>query len=368
MEQNVKPIVNLVVLGKGNVGSAWLSLLLQQQQLNKKYVELKLIALANSKKSLVQANGIGSKALDTFEQDAISSDLESLVQQVSSLNLTNVVVVDLTASQAVANLYLDFATLGWHIVSANKLPLTIANERYQHLLDTLTKNNCYWGINATVGAALPVQASLSELLQAGDTLKSIEGIFSGSLCYLLASYQGQHSFTDLVKKACQQGFTEPDPREDLSGSDVQRKLLILSRLSGLKLNLSDIKVEPLLPKELLAGSLDTFWQNKAAIDQYMQQAFDKAKAQGNKLAYVAQARIFNKVVEANIGLVAKSPQSALTQLTPLDNVFTLVTDFYRDNPLVIRGPGAGALITATAVNIDINKFITQLAVTAEKAL
>lgn len=363
----MKPIVNLVVLGKGNVGSAWLSLFLAQQQLNKKHADLRLVALANSKKALVIEQGIDNRELDKFEQLASVTDLDSLVQQLASLKLDNVVVVDLTASERVANLYLDFATLGWHIVSANKLPLTVANERYQKLVETLTQNKSFWGINATVGAALPVQNSLSDLLQAGDTLKSIEGVFSGSLCYLLASYQGKESFTDLVKSACEQGFTEPDPREDLSGSDVQRKLLILARLTGLKLNLSDIKVEPLLPEELLQGSLQDFWQNKAAIDDYMQQAFNKAQAQGHKLAYAAQARIFNKVVEANVGLVAKSSQSALTQLTPLDNVFTLITDFYSENPLVIRGPGAGAIITATAVNIDINKFITQLAVVAEQA-
>ena len=367
MELNVKPIVNLVVLGKGNVGSAWLSLLLQQQQINKKHAELRLVALANSKKALVRETGIEQNELNDFDQFASFTDLDSLVQQVSGLKLDNVVLVDLTASEVVANLYLDFATLGWHIVSANKLPLTVSNERYKKLVEVLTQNKSFWGINATVGAALPVQASLSELLQAGDTLKSIEGVFSGSLSYLLATYQGNESFTELVKSACEQGFTEPDPREDLSGSDVQRKLLILSRLTGLTLNLSDIKVEPLLPESLLKGSLQDFWQNKDAIDEYMQQAFDKAQAKGNKLAYAAQARIFNKVVEASVGLVAKSSQSALTQLTPLDNVFTLTTDFYSNNPLVIRGPGAGAIITATAVNIDINKFITQLAVTSEKA-
>lgn len=363
----MKPIVNLVVLGKGNVGSAWLSLFLQLQQFNKQHVDLRLVGLANSKKALLAEQGIDSSAIQNFEQRGQFIDLESLVEQITRLKLTNVVLVDLTASEQVANLYLDFATLGWHIISANKLPLTVANERYQKLVDVLSQNKCFWGINATVGAALPVQASLVELLQAGDNLQAIEGVFSGSLSYLLASYKGKESFTELVKAACEQGFTEPDPREDLSGKDVQRKLLILSRLTGLKLNLSDIKVEPLLPQHLLTGCIADFWQKQADIDEYMAQAFAKAEAEGKKLAYVAQARLFNKVVEASVGLAMKSTQSALTQLTPLDNVFTLTTDFYNENPLVIRGPGAGAIITATAVNIDINKFVTQLAVVAEKA-
>ena len=240
------------------------------------------------------------------------------------------------------------------------------SERYQNLVDELRNKRCFWGINATVGAALPVQASLSELLQAGDTLHSIEGVFSGSLSYLLTNYDGQQSFTELVREACEKGFTEPDPREDLSGADVQRKLLILSRLTGKKLNLSDIQVAPLLPEHLLQGSLDEFWQRQDDIDNTMSEVFAQAQKKGQKLAYAAQAKCFNKLVEAKVGLVAKLADSALVQLTPTDNVFTLNTAFYANNPLVIRGPGAGAEITATAVNIDINKFITQIAIAAEQ--
>ena len=362
----MKPIVNLVVLGKGNVGSAWLSLFLQLQQFNKQHVELRLLALANSTRCLVSKSGINFEKIDDFNQQARVCDLSQLIEQVVELQLTNVVVVDLTASEQVANHYLDFATLGWHLVSANKLPLTIANERYQRLVEVLTENKCFWGINATVGAALPVQASLSELLQAGDSLQVIEGVFSGSLSYLLNKYDGVGSFTDLVKDACEQGFTEPDPREDLSGKDVQRKLLILSRLAGQQLSLSDIKVEPLLPDSLLQGSVTEFWQKKSEIDSYMADIYKKANGNGQALAYAAEAKLFNKVVEAKVALTSKEKSSALVQLTPTDNVFTLVTDFYCNNPLVIRGPGAGALITATAVNIDINKFITQFAIAAEQ--
>ena len=362
----MKPEVNLVLLGKGNVGSAWLSLLLPLQQLNKSLVKLKLVAVSNSSRCLINSDGLSEHQINDFRQLSEGADLSQLIERVQSLDLKNVVVLDLTASKKVADAYLEFAHLGWHLVSANKLPLTVSSERYNHLTQVLKQNHCYWGINATVGAALPVQSSLIELLQAGDVLKAIEGVFSGSLSYLLANYDGQSSFTQLVKEACDKGFTEPDPREDLSGADVQRKLLILSRLSGLQLNLSDIKVSPLLPENLLQGTLQDFWQNQPAIDEYMASTFAAAKENGQKLAYLASAKIFNKLVEANVGLVSKPVHNAAVQLTPTDNVFTLTTEFYQENPLIIRGPGAGAIITATAVNIDINKFITQLAVVAEK--
>lgn len=362
----MKPVVNLVLLGKGNVGSAWLSLFLPLKQLNKSAVELRLVAVSNSTRYVINESGLDTDEIDNFQQVSKVAELNQLTEELQNLALNNLVVLDLTASKKVSDAYLEFAQLGWHIVSANKLPLTYSTERYNHLTQVMKANHCFWGINATVGAALPVQASLMELLQAGDVLQAIEGVFSGSLSYLLTKYDGKESFTDLVKDACDKGFTEPDPREDLSGADVQRKLLILSRLSGLQLNLSDIKVKPLLPEALLQGSVQDFWQNKAAIDDYMATTFTNAQAEGQKLAYVASATVHNKIIEGSVGLAAKPIQSAVVQLTPTDNVFTLTTEFYRDNPLIIRGPGAGAIITATAVNIDINKFVTQLAVVAER--
>ena len=362
----MKPVVNLVLLGKGNVGSAWLSLLVPLQQLNKSIVDLRLVAISNSTRYVLDSSGLSSEQISDFQQQSKVAELSQLTEELHALELDNLVILDLTASKKVSDAYLEFAELGWHIVSANKLPLTYSTERYNRLTSVMKANHCFWGINATVGAALPVQASLMELLQAGDVLHAIEGVFSGSLSYLLTKYDGKQSFTDLVKDACDKGFTEPDPREDLSGADVQRKLLILSRLSGLQLNLSDIKVQPLLPEHLLQGSLADFWQNQQAIDDYMATTYADAEQQNQKLAYVASAKVQNKLIEGQVGLVAKPIESAVVQLTPSDNVFTLTTEFYRDNPLIIRGPGAGAVITATAVNIDINKFVTQLAVVAQR--
>ena len=264
----------------------------------------------------------------------------------------------------VADTYSEFAELGWNIISANKRPVTSSVERYKFLVNKLKANSCYWGINATVGAALPVQASLQELIQAGDRVLSISGVFSGSLSYLLTKFDGKQSFTELVRQACEAGITEPDPREDLSGTDVQRKLLILSRIAGYIINLEDIDVDPLLPNDLLAGSLADFWQRSEQIDQFMQNAFENAQRKNNKLAYLAQVRFIDKIAQGKVKLESLPVNNAMTQLTPTDNAFELVTDFYNKNPLIIRGPGAGSEVTATAVNIDLNKYITQIAVAA----
>jgi len=357
--------INVVVLGRGLVGSAWLNGFAEQKAKLQNIADVKLVAVANSTKFLLDANGCDFEHVQNFNDFASGGDLSSLLAQLDGLNLTNVVVLDLTASTKVADAYLEFAERGWNVISANKIPLTKSTERHRLLVNCFKQNDCYWGINATVGAALPIQASLSELLQAGDKLHSISGVFSGSLSYLLTQYDGEQSFTDFVQQAQQAGVTEPDPRDDLSGTDVQRKLLILARVAGFSINLDDIEVEPLLPSDLLQGSINDFWSRKPQIDAYMAARFAEAKANGHKLAYQAKATVVNNIISGQVGLASLPTSNALTQLTPSDNVFTLTTEFYERNPLIIRGPGAGAIVTATAVNIDLNKFILQLAVAAD---
>jgi aspartokinase/homoserine dehydrogenase 2 len=359
--------INIILLGKGNVGNAWLSLFEEQKARYAEAAKVNLIAIANSTRLLINLSGLHFNDVNDFAKTSSVGDLSTLIEQIEQARLVNVVVIDVTASEQMTHSYSEFASLGWNIISANKIPGTVSSERYKYLVNILKSNGCYWGINATVGAALPVQASLVELIQAGDKVISITGVFSGSLSYLLVNYDGKQSFTDLIKKARDAGFTEPDPRDDLSGADVQKKLLILSRLAGFIINLDDINVQPLLPKKLMQGSLNDFWDNKDKIDSYMSQKFADAEQKDSKLVYEAKVSFVDKVALTCVGLMALSKTNAVTQLSPTDNVFTLKTDFYNENPLIIRGPGAGAVITATAVNIDLNKFVTQLAIANEIA-
>lgn len=356
--------INVVVLGRGVVGSVWLDGSAELRSRFKSVANVKIVAVANSTRYLLDKNGLGIEQLNQYAQLSKAADLHQLIGALSDLELPNLVILDLTASEIVANRYLEFAERSWNVISANKIPLTKSTERHKLLVNTFRTNGCFWGINATVGAALPVQSSLSDLLQAGDKLQSITGVFSGSLSYLLSYYDGEQSFTDLIKQAKEVGMTEPDPRDDLSGTDVQRKLLILARIAGYSLNLEDIRVSPLLPQSLLDGDINDFWNNADAIDQFMADKSAEAKKVGQKLAYQAKATFNGNVAEGEVSLVSLPLDNALTQLTPADNVFTLTTDFYLNNPLVIRGPGAGAIVTATAVNIDLNKYILQIAVAA----
>ncbi|GHB73578.1 hypothetical protein GCM10008107_23810 [Psychrosphaera saromensis] len=357
--------VNIVLLGKGNVGNAWLSLFEEQKARYADTITVNLVAVANSTKYLLNLAGLSVSEFNDFSDNAITGNLSALTEVVTNAKLDNIVVIDVTASQQITHSYPEFASLGWHIISANKIPGTVSSERYKRLISLLKSNACYWGINATVGAALPIQASLVELIQAGDRILSISGVFSGSLSYLLVKYDGKTSFTDLIKQAREAGFTEPDPRDDLSGADVQKKLLILARLAGYIINLGDIEVQPLLPEKLLKGSLADFWDSKDQIDSYMAEQFSAAEQENKKLVYQAKVSFVDKVALTSVGLTSLSSSNAVTQLSPTDNVFTLKTDFYNENPLIIRGPGAGATVTATAVNIDLNKFVTQLAIANE---
>ena len=359
--------VNIILLGKGNVGNAWLSLFDEQKARYAEIADVRLIAVTNSTRLLMNLDGLSTNEVNSFVCSSSVGNLTELTEYVTQAKLENVLVIDATASEKVTYAYPEFAALGWNVISANKIPMTISSERYKHLISLFKTHACYWGINATVGAALPVQSSLVELIQAGDRILSINGVFSGSLSYLLVNYDGKQSFTDLIKKAGEAGFTEPDPRDDLSGADVQKKLLILSRLAGYIINLADIQVQPLLPKELLQGELTDFWDNKDKIDLYMSEKFTDAAQKNSKLVYEAKVSFVDKVAFTSVGLTILPNTNAVTQLSPTDNVFTLKTDFYNENPLIIRGPGAGAVITATAVNIDLNKFVTQLAVANEIA-
>jgi len=357
--------VNIVLLGKGNVGNAWLSLFEEQKARYADTVIVNLIAVANSTKYLFNVSGLTVDEFNEFSKNSVSGNLSGLTEKVTQANLDNIVIIDVTASQDITLSYPEFAALGWNIISANKIPGTVSSERYKRLISLLKTNACYWGINATVGAALPIQSSLVELIQAGDRVLSISGVFSGSLSYLLVNYDGKTSFTDLIKQARDAGFTEPDPRDDLSGADVQKKLLILARLAGYIINLDDIDVKPLLPETFLEGSLADFWGKKDQIDSYMAETFANAAQQNQKLVYQAKVSFVDKVALTSVSLTSLPSSNAVTQLSPTDNVFTLKTDFYNENPLIIRGPGAGAIVTATAVNIDLNKFVTQLAISNE---
>lgn len=353
-----KPVLQLVVAGTGNVGAEFLSMLITQQQRFNSTVKLNLAAVLNSRQAVL-GSSIG---LSDWQQQLAQGSNWSAAQLAAYLEAlpSPKVLVDITPSRDFSRLYAEFIAAGCHIISANKQGVTLPGAEYQQIKQTLARHQRQWLSNTTCGAGIPVQRTLQELLSSGDTIKAVSGIFSGTLSWLLCKYDGSKPFSDFVLDAQKAGLTEPDPRDDLSGKDVQRKLLVLARELGVTLELDDIKLQPLLPEGLEHGSWQDFWAKRNVLDTELSAVFAKAKAQGEVLRYVAVLSLEPGKVSASVSLQQVSQQHALAAITPCDNVFVIRSGWYDANPLVLKGPGAGRVVTAGGLHADLAVLINQL--------
>ena len=270
-------------------------------------------------------------------------------------------VVDVTASQDVANLYETFFSKGRDVISASKLGITLPHTDYAQLLQLAKSNHSQWLSNVTCGAGLPIQQSISDLVLSGDKINSVSGLFSGTLSWILNRYDGKTPFSSVVAQAKKLGLTEPDPRDDLSGKDVQRKLLIIARTMGLTLDLEQIRLTPLIPEHFLALSAEDFAAASDELDQYMQQKWQQANEQNMKLCYSGQLNFTQlqgelQLQEAEVGLSFRKVTDPLTNVSPADNIVVIHSDWHSSNPLIIRGPGAGINVTAAGIVADIIKL------------
>ncbi len=334
--------IGLVLFGKGNIGSRWLELFAREQTniSARSGFEFILAGVVDSRRSLLNYDGLdASRALAFFEDEAQELDEESLFLWMRAHPFDDLVVLDVTASEELAGQYLDFASYGFHVISANKLAGASCSDSYRQIRDAFAKTGRHWLYNATVGAGLPVNHTVRDLRDSGDSILAISGIFSGTLSWLFLQYDGTVPFTELVDQAWQQGLTEPDPRVDLSGQDVMRKLVILAREAGYDIEPNQVRVESLVPAGCELGSVDQFFENGEALNQQMQQRFEAASEMGLVLRHVAR---FDANGKARVGVEAVRPEHPLASLLPCDNVFAIESRWYRDNPLVIRGPGAAA--------------------------
>jgi aspartokinase/homoserine dehydrogenase 2 len=351
--------VGVVLFGKGNIGAGWLSLFAQQihkvpEQQN---VELCLCGVYGSQGGVLDFNGLdAATVLDNFQPETFV--WEQLLSNLALHPFDELVVIDITASEAISYYYPEFAQQGFHLISANKFAGAASSEFYNRVKQSFSDNESHWLYNATVGAGLPIQSSMDMLQNSGDQVTAVSGIFSGTLSWLFQQYDGQVAFSELVEQAWQQGLTEPDPREDLSGKDVQRKLLILSREAGYDMELSDIKLESLVSAELMAFKADEFLEHCEALDDKILRMFNKAKKQGLVLRYVAS---FSSKDGAQVGLEFLEPTHPFANLLPCDNIFSINSLWYRHNPLVIQGPGAGKEVTAGAIQADLYQLCKLLA-------
>ncbi|MEZ9298279.1 bifunctional aspartate kinase/homoserine dehydrogenase II [Vibrio splendidus] len=349
--------VAIALCGKGNIGSSWLSLFAEQKaELEKRRgMNFELVAVVDSQTYWFDDQGIDATSVGKrFDDEAIANNGNDWLERLGSIQgYDEAVVLDVTASPVLAAKYLQVAQQGIHLISANKVAGSASSEYYHQVQDAFAKISRHWLYNATVGAGLPINHTVRDLRESGDDIIALSGIFSGTLSWLFQQFDGTVPFSELVDLAWQQGLTEPDPRADLDGSDVMRKLVILARESGLDIEPENVKVESLVPAELQELSVDDFFDKASILSEELAERLEKAHSQQKVLRYVAR---LEKNGKATVGVEALSKEHALANLLPCDNIFAIESKWYKDNPLVIRGPGAGREVTAGAIQSDLNRM------------
>ncbi|TMN94024.1 bifunctional aspartate kinase/homoserine dehydrogenase II [Pseudoalteromonas phenolica] len=345
----------VIIAGLGNVGEVFLEQCQTQVARLQAQFDLKVVGLLRSQQMLFAASGLNLDNWQTqWQNEAQAYEQTEVLERIEELDYEHKVVIDITASESFSLLYPEFVKRDCHLISANKYAGTAKQDWYLSLRQQLEERNLLWRYNTSVGAGLPVNFALADLQNSGDKITQVEGVFSGTLSWLCSEYDGSKAFSDLVLEAQAMGYTEPDPREDLSGRDMQRKLLILARELGLSLDVDNIGLEPLMPEHLAAGSWQDFLAKKDELDAFYETKFAQAKANNCELRYTGLLSITEDgKVDAKVGIAFAEKGSAIANLTPGDNIFVVKTLWYDANPLVIQGPGAGKEVTAAGIHSDL---------------
>jgi len=349
--------IPVFIFGIGNVGSA----LIKQIETRflktnlKSSFNLKIVCIANSKKVLFNPDGLASEDLNKLESHGFSYSFKDVIAFSTQNQYQNPILVDATASSDFVSNYISYINAGFHFVAANKKANTLPFDEYKNLKTEFKKNNRFFQYETNVGAGLPIIQTLTDLKQTQEKVLKITGVFSGSLSYIFNKFSSENiTFTEAVNAAAFKGLTEPDPREDLSGQDVARKLLILARELGYSFDLSDVKITSLLVPEIgLDVSLGIYQANQTLLNQPFNVA-KKAQKEGHVLRYVGVFDIQNQQLEAKLVSVPQS--TPLGQLQGTSNFFEITTEVYQENPIIIQGPGAGKEVTALGVLSDIVKI------------
>ncbi len=343
--------VNLFITGTGNVGAKLLEQL--KKQLNflqeQMHLQVRVIGLSNSRKMLIDEEGISLESWKEKLAAAETADLQQFVEEIISRNLRNSIFVDMTANETVATVYGLLLEKSIAVVACNKVAASSAYKNYKKLKDLAREFNSQFLFETNVGAGLPVIATLNDLVHSGDRVHKIQAVLSGTLNFVFNNYDGSRLFADVVKQAQEEGYTEPDPRLDLGGTDVMRKIMILAREAGQRIEMDDITNNSFMPASCMQGTVEDFYREMGKEEVHFKQLLDKANTAGCKLKFVASY----DDGKASVGLQHIDPKHDLYHLYGKDNVVLFYTDRYKEQPLVVKGAGAGAEVTASGVFADI---------------
>lgn len=350
-EENIKQL-NLFVMGVGNVGEKFIEQIHQQKKFLKENlkINLRVIALSNSRKMYFDEDGISLKEWQFALETGEPADQEKFIANVKALNLRNSIFVDITANEAVSKTYEQYLKQSVAVVTCNKIACASEYDNYKRLKQLSRQYNAPFLFETNVGAGLPIIDTVKNLIASGDKVNKIQAVLSGSLNFIFNNFDENHSFHDVVKEAGVQGFTEPDPKIDLSGIDVARKILILIRESGYKMEIDEIVNESFMPAACLETTTnEAFFESLKTHAAHFEAIYKEALSKDSRLKYVAQF----ENGKANVGLRFIPKEHPFYNLEGKDNIVLFFTDRYVDQPLLIKGAGAGAAVTASGIFADV---------------
>jgi aspartokinase/homoserine dehydrogenase 1 len=350
-EENTKQL-NLFVMGVGNVGEKFIEQIHQQKKFLKENlkINLRVIALSNSRKMYFDEDGISLKEWQFLLETGEPADKEQFINNVKQLNLRNSIFVDITANESVSKTYEQFLKRNIAVVTCNKIACASEYDNYKKLKKLSQQFNAPFLFETNVGAGLPIIDTVKNLVASGDKVNKIQAVLSGSLNFIFNNFDENNTFHNVVKEAGVQGFTEPDPKIDLSGIDVARKILILIRESGYKMEIDEITNESFMPAECLdTTSNEAFFKSLQTHAAHFETIYKEALSKDSRLKYVAQF----ENGKANVGLRFIPKDHPFYNLEGKDNIVLFFTDRYVDQPLLIKGAGAGAAVTASGIFADV---------------
>lgn len=345
--------LNLFLVGVGLIGGTLLKQIKKQQKalIKEKNLDIRVIGVANSRKMIFESEGLELNDWSaSLNNEGAKSELSKFIDKMVGFNMANSIFIDCTATHLLKDFYPQILENNISISTANKVAASDKYENYKRLQEIALKNNVQFLYETNVGAGLPVISTLDGLVKSGDEVESIKAVISGSLSFIFNNYSPKKSFKELILAAREKGYTEPDPRDDLSGQDIKRKIIILSRVAGYPIESEDVDVQAILPQACMdAKGIDEFFVELENHDSHFREMIEKAHREEAKLRYIAS--LVNG--KASITLEMVKSDSPFYNLGSTDNMIVLHTKRYKERPLVIQGPGAGADVTAAGVFAEI---------------